>query len=179
MAMTGAERQRRYRNKQRAARAVMATVECSCGCGEKIPLITSNGTPAIYKHGHNPVPEHSLIRKGDDTLSRLGVARRRELGIGVGAKHYNWRGGEWKVGGGYVRRTLTPELAAKWPTALRHGNGWSIQRSHAIWNTHQPDRIVRPGQHVHHLNRIRDDDRIENLEALDAAEHRILHFEER
>ncbi|RDI73319.1 HNH endonuclease [Gaiella occulta] len=62
-----------------------------------------------------------------------------------------------------------------WPTALRHGGTFSIPRSHAVWNETHPNDVVQPGEHVHHENGIRDDDRAENLRRMDAAEHEGMH----
>jgi hypothetical protein len=47
-----------------------------------------------------------------------------------------------------------------YPTA----HSGELPRSHLVWNRAHPDDLVQPGEQVRHVNRVRDDDRIENLE---------------
>jgi hypothetical protein len=173
MGLSSAERQKRYREKKQAEWAALPKVECACGCGTLIAPINKMGKPARYAHGHNPGGEETRFQPGHD--GSAGVEARKALGIYSGPGHPNWKGGQWRVGGGYVRVTITPEQAALWPTALKHGNGWSIQRSHKVWNEAHPDDLVETGYHVHHLNHQRDDDRPENLEKMLRGDHLRRH----
>ena len=173
MAMTGAERTRRYRERRYAEIAAMPKVPCACGCRTLVAPISKQLKPARYAHGHNPDGEATRFPPGHD--GSAGVEARKRLGMDSGPGHPNWRGGEWQVGGGYWRVTLTPEEAALFPTARRYGGAWNIQRSHAIWNRAHPNDPVLLGEHIHHLNHDRADDRIENFEKLTAAEHRRRH----
>lgn len=81
--------------------------------------------------------------------------------------------------GGYVRRTITSAEAARMPTAKRHGNGWSLPRSHYVWNLVNLEDVVELGEVVHHVNRVRDDDRAENLQKMTRRAHEDLHIEAR
>lgn len=173
--MTAAERTRQYRERRLAEIEKMPKIPCECGCGALIAPINKQLKPARYAHGHNPDGEATRFQKGNDPTA--AIAARRAKGIGSGPGHHNWHGGEWRVPGGYVRCTITPEQGAIWPTALCHGNSWSIQRTHMVWNLAHPDDLVRRGDEVHHLNRVRDDDRIENLLKMTKAEHIKLHVD--
>ena len=178
MAFTPAENQRRYWERRLALIATMAKIPCGCGCGTTIPPINPKGLPIRYAQGHNPHGYNvaTCIKPGETRLAILAVEARRALGILSGPGHPRWSGGETKTGGGYVRATLAPDEAAKHPTARPHKRGgWSIQRSHLVWNRAHPGDPVQPRQHVHHENRIRDDDRIENLRKMTVVAHVRLH----
>lgn len=157
----------------------MPKVACACGCGTLIAPINKNLIPARYAHGHNPDGAKYRFVKGDLEMPRRGAEGLRRAGKISGPGHANWRGGEWTVNGGYVRRTLTTDEAAWMPTACRHGNGWSLPRSHYVWNLAHPDDVVHRGDVVHHINRVRDDDRIENLSKMDRSVHHRMHLDER
>ena len=51
--------------------------------------------------------------------------------------------------------------------------------SHLIWNMHYPNDPVLPGEIVHHDNRDKLDDRIENYKKMTKTEHALLHQPER
>ena len=167
MGMSPAERQARYRRKKYAALTELPKIECACGCRTLMPPINKKGQAARYLHGHNPDGAATQFQKGHrwdgDTAARMVEARRRP-------------GSTWYTRG-YVRLTLHPDDAADHPTALHHqsSNHWSIPRSHVVWNEHHPNDRVQPGEHVHHMNHVRDDDYIENLQKLDASEHLSYH----
>lgn len=135
-----------------------------------IPPINTNLKPARFKHGHNPHGEATRFRKGDTETARRG-------GKAAWAK----RGGAyntWRIKGGYYRTGIPVEDAHMHPTATLHpGGGASIMRSHLVWNRAHPDDPVQKGEHVHHLNHVRDDDRVENLQKMNAAAHARLHNE--
>lgn len=165
MAMSGAEKQARYRRKKYAALTELPKIECACGCRTLIPSVNKLGKAARFLHGHNPTS--AQFQKGHKwdkgTAERMVEARRRP-------------GSTWYTRS-YVRVTLHPDEVLAHPTALHHqsSNHWTIQRSHVVWNEHHPDDKVQPGEHVHHLNHVRDDDYVENLLKLDAAEHLSHH----
>jgi hypothetical protein len=174
MALTTAEKSRRYKERKKAAIDALPKIECGCGCGTLIaPISKRDFKPARYAHGHNPYGEATRFRPGH-TLSPEAAAN-LEAHRARGKRNGQWSGGEWRARGGYVRRTLTAEEAVRMPTALRHSDSWSIPRSHYVWNLAHPDDVVQPGYEVHHKNLIRDDDRVENLEKLTPDEHRAAH----
>ena len=177
--MSPAERTRRYREKKWAEWANGPQIKCACGCGTLIPATNKLGRPAKFAHGHNSTPDHlrRLIAAGYNSPGGAAYEAKRANGTLSlsGERSPRWKGGEWLISSGYVRVTLTPEEAAQHPTALAHGGGWSIPRTHLVWNHHYPNDRVQPGDHIHHRNRIRDDDRIENLEKLDGKEHVSMH----
>jgi len=174
--MTAVERTKRYRERRFAEIAATPKIPCECGCGTLIAPVNTNLIPARYAHGHNPSGEETQFRKGDSEMARRGSEALRRAGKLEGSGHYRWNGGEWRVPGGYFRRTLSPQEAAIMPTAIRHGNGWSVPRSHYVWNMSNPLTVVQRGEVVHHVNRVRDDDRIENLMRMARTDHQDLHI---
>jgi hypothetical protein len=54
----------RFRERQRAKRAMLPKVPCACGCGEQIPAINSMKQPARYALGHNPGGESTRFKAG-------------------------------------------------------------------------------------------------------------------
>lgn len=53
-----------------------------------------------------------------------------------------------------------------------------MQRSHWVWNQHHPDDLVRPGEHVHHIDGNPTNDSIDNLAKYTAEDHADLHAAE-
>lgn len=47
--------------------------------------------------------------------------------------------------------------------------------SHAIWNYHYPNDVVKKGEIIHHINENRIDDRVDNYLKLSRSEHNIIH----
>lgn len=152
----------------------MPKVTCQCGCGTAINPINKKGEAARYAHGHNPDGIPTRFQPGHD-LGHLGIEARERLGTLRGPGHPHWRGGEWAIWSGYIRVTLSPDQAQQHPTATKHGGGWSIARSHLVWNGANPNDPVQPGEHVHHINHVRDDDRPENLHKLSPFDHLSYH----
>lgn len=168
MALTASEKTKRYYERRLAEIALMPKIACACGCGTMIAPISKKLKPARFAHGHNGGGEATRFAPGQKAWNEglPGLARERSP---------RWRGGEWRTKGGYVRCTITAEQAELWPTAVHHGGGFSIPRSHVVWNTAHPEAVVKRGEHVHHLNGVRDDDRPENLRPMDALEHESMH----
>jgi len=156
----------RWYAKRQQARLDGPKIACACGCGEMIPAVTSNWKPAKFKNGHG----------GKSARFAEGHAELRRNPLPTGPDHRRWKGGIRQTQKGYVRVRVSHEEAAKWPTAHPKGISYEIARSHKVWNEAHPDDVVQPGYHVHHLNHIRDDDRVENLKKLSADQHNALHW---
>ena len=76
-------------------------------------------------------------------------------GAKTGQENPRWKGGRWVQGQGYVL-VLVPDH----PYADRHG----YVREHRLVMEQTLGRYLLPGEVVHHLNHVRDDNRPENLE---------------
>lgn len=88
--------------------------------------------------------------------------RNRGISYFSGEKHPRWKGGRRRITTGYIT-ILNPKhrFAAK--------NGY-VREHHLIWEEYHKG-VILPWGVVHHLNHIRDDNRIENLEAMMKREH--------
>jgi hypothetical protein len=76
-----------------------------------------------------------------------------------GPAHVQWTGGRRLDAKGYVLVTTGPQTVE-----LEHRVVWRQERG-----------PIPPGHHVHHLNGVKTDNRIENLVLLDEARHYALH----
>ncbi len=85
---------------------------------------------------------------------RLGWKMRRR-GVQSGEKHFCWKGGRTTDKDGYVL-VYTPDHP--------HANQQRRVREHRLVMEQHLGRYLEPGEVVHHLNDLRDDNRLENLE---------------
>lgn len=83
------------------------------------------------------------------TSKSCGHTRRSE-------ENWNWQGGVTKNKAGYM-------LVKSKGHPRAHPNGSYILEHHLVMEKHL-DRYLVKGENIHHLNGIRDDNRIENLE---------------
>ncbi|MBM4346360.1 MAG: HNH endonuclease [Deltaproteobacteria bacterium] len=72
----------------------------------------------------------------------------------------NWRGGRYRLGSGYI--------------GVGIGSG-KYRLEHDLVMEGHLGRSLRSGEHVHHVNGVRDDNRLENLELLSVADHARKH----
>lgn len=79
-----------------------------------------------------------------------------------GKNHHNWKGGSWQRKDGYIM-----ERAPEHPRAT--ASGYVLQHILVWERVHK--KSLRNGMHIHHLNGIRNDNRIENLFAVLANKH--------
>lgn len=77
----------------------------------------------------------------------------------VGERHPNWKGGRVKMPGGYVGILLSPDDPH---ISLMNGAGYALE--HRVVMSRALGRIVERHETVHHINGVRDDNRLENLQ---------------
>ena len=122
---------------------------------ELAQLFPSRSLSAIHKRARKlglRVPKDIEFRNRSD-------ARKAE-------KSSNWRGGVRRTSKGY-RQLLRPAH----PRADSCGY---VMEHIAVWEEHA-GRLVPPDYVIHHINGVKDDNRIENLALMTRAEHTKLH----
>lgn len=101
---------------------------------------------------------HTTILKWLEKLNIPMVANKTTYS---GKRHPRWKGG--RIGGAGYIFILTPNH----PYANNHG----YVREHRLVMEKHLNRYLLPWEAVHHINGIRDDNRLENLELLPSGEH--------
>ena len=89
-----------------------------------------------------------------------------------GDKHFRWKGGRRTPKSGYIEVRIYPTDPFR---AIAKKSGYVLE--HRLIMCRHLGRLLKEGEQVHHINGIRDDNRIENLEVRDIREHRLLHAE--
>ena len=164
---------------------------CACGCGKQIIA-----TEAHYRNnykipkfiaGHNLKVVDKATRKQSsknlwDTLSESEKNERinRLKKFESGEQNPNWKGGWFKDSNGYIR-VLAPEH-------VFNINGYCLEHrlvveewlrkndqnsSHLV--TIGKEKYLDPEKVVHHINEVKDDNRIENLFIFTPQEHCFWH----
>ena len=105
----------------------------------------------------------STVRRA---AARMGLSKGRGKGRhSRGSGHHAWRGGRYRRDG-YVW-VRDPGH----PNSMRNG----YVAEHRLVASKALGRPLRRGEHVHHINGVKDDNRPENLVVVDARKHRQLH----
>jgi hypothetical protein len=119
---------------------------CLCGCGKEVLKETHK-----YLHGHNwknkKRPEESLKR--------------------IGKRSSNWNGGTYKDIHGYIY-IYKPNYENS------NKDGYILEHRYVMEKF--IGKSLSKYEIVHHINEIRDDNRIENLRILNRSSHSILHL---
>lgn len=154
---------------------------CECGCGQLIPVLTTQGKPARFKHGHQ-----GRGRRAEFNTTKPCEACGKELRARPRTTVQQWKAkrfcslscsgwhrtvssviaGKTKVNaGGYAYIYLPMHPSAKNNCVLEH---------RLVMERHL-GRLLATNEHVHHRNEDKLDNRVENLEVLSPAEHRRAH----
>jgi DNA-binding XRE family transcriptional regulator len=125
---------------------------CKCGCGEKIP----EKTIKRYKQPHY---KRSFKEIGFITGHQFRGFRQR-----------GWKGGRIVTSQGYIeiREPNHP-----------HASQRGYVKEHRLVMEQHIKRYLEHTEVVHHINRIRDDNRLENLIILTHSDHNAIHEENR
>lgn len=124
--------------------------ECACGCGGILSERDSNSRFRSFIQGH-----HSKLEKYKHRISPKGE------------DHYNWKGGR-SLSRGYVMIRTEDHPKAK------QSNRYRIAE-HVLTMERKLDRYLRDDEVVHHINGIRHDNRIDNLQLTTYSKHANIH----
>jgi hypothetical protein len=124
---------------------------CGCGCGEIVPTRKQNGKLRYCrsKNGKFYLSNHRPHIKGN--------------------KSHKWKGGRYKTTTGYICISVPNH-----PNADK--DGYVLEHRY-VWE--QVNGPLKLNEVVHHINGIRDDNRIENLIALTKSKHISDHVHQR
>ena len=114
-------------------------------------------------------------------MRREGISK-HEL---KGPAHPMWKGGRWKDGNGYIRAWVAPDDPL---AVMRDRAGYVLE--HRVVMARSLGRPLSSSESVHHINAVRDDNRLENLQlragrhgngaamvCLDCGSHNVGHAE--
>lgn len=133
-----------------AKRRILANgVYCACGCGKFISEFKPCG-----------LPRYSRSKDGKFYISGHNPLPIRE-------NHHNWKGGKIIDSNGYIM-ILKPDH----PNCDRYGY---VKEHRFIWEQANK-RLLNRNEHIHHINGIRSDNRLENLIMLTSKVHAKLTY---
>jgi len=95
--------------------------------------------------------------------------RRKSYPLNCGEAAYNWKGGRHYIGGGYVAVYISPD---DFFYPMANCNGYVLE--HRLVIAKKLGRNLHPWEVIHHKNKIKDDNRVENLELMSDIGHNQL-----
>jgi len=126
---------------------------------------------ALYRFRKFKIPQRTRSQARKLLYTKHGI---KPPAVVRGEKATNWRGGRNKTSEGYIVATLKPEDDFFKPMCrqLSHLNSYYVLEHRLVMAKHL-GRCLLPTERVHHKNGIRDDNRIENLELISPANHKL------
>lgn len=108
--------------------------------------------------------QYSIAKSLGLTKSQIGrllrdIDQTPEVRSARGAKHGSWKGGRVPLGAGYVGVRLERDDPLR---EMAHSGGYVLE--HRLVVARSLGRPLRQGETVHHINGIKDDNRLENLQ---------------
>lgn len=137
------------------------TKMCECGCGNPAPLARSTDTKKGYRKGE---PTRFILGHSSRTLTDY---EKKLRGRSREASKL-WRGGR-RYHAGYVMINAGREH----PMADKDG----YVSEHRLVMSEHLGRVLDSVELVHHKNKVKDDNRLENLLLTNSSEHRTIHNE--
>jgi hypothetical protein len=126
---------------------------CECGCGQATSIANfSDRKRGLYKgYPYRFATGHSNLSNGPHAL---------------GAGNTSWKGGRYKNDEGYwlIRDSKNPGAQA---------SGYMLEHR-SVWERHNGRRLTND-EDVHHIDRNKDNNSPENLQAIKKADHQKLH----
>lgn len=113
------------------------------------PVIQAAKWATQRKHSPPPPPRACACGCGRETPSQVAVYARQCKPLPA------WRGGLCRVDGGYISRSL--------PTHPNANSGGRVLEHRYVMET-SLKRLLTSDESVHHINGVRDDNRLENLQ---------------
>lgn len=123
-------------------------------------------SPETYKTiGQKNSDKLKILFKGK-TLNTGRTHFKNGHGMNKGSENPQWRGGRFKSNQGYIH-------IKAWPHPFHNIQGYVLE--HRLVMEKNIGRFLKEEEIVHHINGIKDDNRIENLQIIDRASHATLH----
>lgn len=143
---------------------------CACGCGE----LARPGRR--YLSGHN----NRGRRHTEEARRRMAEANTGERSHRFGKRSTNWKGGRTRTTWGYIAIWMPEHPASRGTYVLEHRLivERHLQQTDPGSEFLNGDGYLHRGADVHHVNGVKDDNRLENLEVMWRSEHTRLHRED-
>ena len=127
---------------------------CGCGCGKLRPRLDKKGRLRIFIKGHSPNGRFVDGFKHTE-------ATKAKFKLRNGEKHGGWKGGRYKHSKGYIY--------VYQPSHPYATDGYVFE--HRLVMEKYLGRYLLAIEDVHHINGIKNDNRIENLELMTHGQH--------
>lgn len=152
-------------------------VICKCSSSRISAKMKGTGTEMRAREDY-PVTEKQRAARAANGKKHLGMKRTEETRKRISeakklyrkCNDYEFGGHEKKRKDGYIK-VFVPDH----PFATKEG----FVLKHRLVVERAIGRYLREDEDVHHINHIRDDNRIENLQVMTHAEHAAMHTKER
>jgi uncharacterized protein (DUF1330 family) len=140
--------------------------KCECGCGQEIPDLRTDGKPQSYVFGHawkgksrKPfTQEHRLKIAAARSKQIITEDHKKKIKRSMAGKNKLNENPMWKGG---ITNVLGYRLI-KAPNHPNHNQHGYVKEHHLVIER-KLGRYIKRGEVVHHINGIRNDNRIENL----------------